>query len=81
MQAMLSVFAGLRQRSMENKMESLAVTTKVGFGMLNVGNTKGYELIAAGELETFKIGNATRITTKSIRAYVERQLASHKEAA
>ena len=62
-------------------MEPLALPPKDAFAVIGVGVTKGYELIAAGDLETFKIGRATRITTKSIRAYVERQLASHKEAA
>lgn len=52
----------------------LAVTPNQAFAMLSVGVTKGYELINAGELEVFKIGRATRITTESIRAFVVRQL-------
>jgi excisionase family DNA binding protein len=52
----------------------IAVPPKVGFDMIGVGVTKGYELINAGELQTFKIGRATRITTESIEAYVARQL-------
>lgn len=62
-------------------MEPLAVTTKAAFAAIGVGQTKGYELIAAKELESFKIGTATRITTKSIREYVERQLGEQREAA
>ena len=55
-------------------MAKLAVTPKVGFDMIDVGTTKGYELINSGELETFKIGRGTRITVSSIEAYVSRQL-------
>lgn len=61
-------------------MEPLLVTTKEGFRAIGVANTKGYALIAAGEIEAVKVGGATRITTESIRAYVER-LRSAKEAA
>ena len=62
-------------------MEQLAVPPKVAFAAIGVGVTKGYELINAGELETYKVGRATRITTASIRAFVDRQVASHREAA
>lgn len=52
----------------------LAVTPKDGFQMIAVSKSKGWELIAARELDTFKIGRATRITTASIEAFVSRQL-------
>jgi excisionase family DNA binding protein len=52
----------------------IAVAPNTAFAMLGVGITKGYQLINSGELEAFKIGRATRITTESIRAYVARQL-------
>jgi len=55
-------------------MDPIAVAPKDGFRMIGVGHSKGYELLNAGELESFKIGRATRITTASIRAYVARQL-------
>lgn len=41
--------------------------------MIGVGRTKLYELIAAGELETVKLGKATRITTASLHDLVRRQ--------
>lgn len=41
--------------------------------MIGVGRTKLYELIAAGEVETVKLGKATRITTASLHALVRRQ--------
>lgn len=45
------------------------------------GSTKGWELVKNGELETFKIGTATRITTASIERFVARRLAEAKQAA
>ncbi len=59
----------------------LAVTLKDGFRMIPVSPATGYRLIAAGELETFKVGRATRITVSSIEGYVSRQLASRQIAA
>ena len=41
--------------------------------MIGVGRTKLYELIAAGEVETVKLGKATRITTASLHDLVRRQ--------
>ncbi|WP_425061621.1 helix-turn-helix domain-containing protein [Qipengyuania flava] len=43
--------------------------------MIGVGRTKLYELISSGELETVKIGKATRITTASLHNLVERHRA------
>lgn len=59
----------------------LAVTTKDGFRMIPVSVAQGYRLIAAGELDTFKVGRHTRITVASIEAYVARQLAARAVAA
>ena len=41
--------------------------------MLGVGRTKLYELIATGEIETVKLGKATRITTASLQDLVKRR--------
>ena len=41
--------------------------------MIGVGRTKLYELIAAGEVETVKLGKSTRITTASLHDLVRRQ--------
>lgn len=38
-----------------------------------VGRTKLYELIAAGEVETVKLGKSTRITTASLHDLIRRQ--------
>ena len=61
-------------------MEPLALPPKDAFAAIGVGVTKGYELINSGDLESFKIGRATRITTASIRAYVARQLEQSQAA-
>jgi excisionase family DNA binding protein len=54
--------------------EALVVRPKTACQMLAIGVTRLYELVAAGELESFKDGAARKITTRSIRGYVERQL-------
>jgi len=41
--------------------------------MIGVGRTKLYELIAAGEVETVKLGKATRIVTASLHDLVRRR--------
>ena len=41
--------------------------------MIGVGRTKLYELIATGEIETVKLGKATRITTASLHDLVKRR--------
>ena len=59
----------------------LAVPPKMGRQMLQVGQTKLYELLANNELDSFNVGRARRITTASIEAYVARQLANNALAA
>lgn len=44
--------------------------------MIGVGRTKLYELIAAGEVETVKLGKSTRITTASLHDLIRRQCGS-----
>jgi hypothetical protein len=44
--------------------------------MLACGNTHGYALLAAGELESFHDGSARKITVESIRRYIARRLAA-----
>ena len=61
-------------------METLAVSPKAAWAALGVGKTKGWELVARGDLESFKIDGATRITTKSIRDYIARQLEQQEAA-
>jgi excisionase family DNA binding protein len=53
---------------------ALAVKPKVAGDMLDVGMTRLYELIDAGELTSYKDGRSRKITTDSIRAYVSRKV-------
>lgn len=55
--------------------EPICVRVNDAARMIGVGRTKLYELISSGELETVKIGNATRITTASLHNLVERHRA------
>jgi hypothetical protein len=58
-----------------------AVPPKTAFQIIGVGVTKGYELLADGELESFTIGRARRVTVASIDAFVERRLSVARQAA
>lgn len=55
--------------------EPICVRVNDAARMIGVGRTKLYELIAAGEVETVKLGKATRITTDSLRNLVRRKRA------
>ena len=54
----------------------LVVKPKVAWQMLACSNTRGYELLAAGELESFLDGRSRKITVESIRRYIAQRLAS-----
>ena len=55
--------------------EPLVVSPRRARHLLDCGNTRFYELLAAGELESFKDGKSRKVTMASIRAYVARRLA------
>ena len=57
-------------------LEPLVVKPKVAWKMLACGNTRGYELLAAGELESYKEGRSRKITVASIKALIARRLAA-----
>jgi len=63
-------------RSEANDLDPLVVKPKVAWKTLACSNTRGYELLAAGELESYKEGRSRKITVASIRALVARRLAS-----
>ena len=60
--------------------EPLVVSPRTACRMLSCGLTRLYELIAARELESYRDGASRRITTRSICAYVERQLERSRAA-
>jgi excisionase family DNA binding protein len=58
---------------------SFLVKPRTACRMLACGNTRLYELLAAGELDSFLDGRSRKITFESIRRYVARRL-NQKEA-
>jgi hypothetical protein len=64
------------RRAEVNDLDPLVVKPKVAWKMLACSNTRGYELLAAGELESFKDGRSRKITVASIKALVARRLAA-----
>jgi excisionase family DNA binding protein len=55
---------------------ALLVKPKAAWRMLGCSNTHGYELLAAGELDSFRDGRSRKITVESIRRYIARRLAA-----
>jgi excisionase family DNA binding protein len=55
--------------------EPLVVKPREARQLLAVGNTYLYELIGAGELDSFLDGRSRKITVESIRRYITRRLA------
>ena len=58
--------------------EPLVVKPRDARQLLAVGNTYLYELIAAGELDSFRDGRSRKITVDSIRRYIARRLAANQ---
>ncbi len=52
--------------------EPLGVPPLRAWAMLGISNSTGYELLAAGELASYTVGRARRITLSSIHDYVAR---------
>jgi hypothetical protein len=57
------------------------IRPKVAFKLLNVGNTRGYELVNAGELESYLDGRARQITVRSVFRYIARRLVAARQLA
>jgi hypothetical protein len=55
--------------------EPLAVRPREAWRLLSCSNSYGYELLAAGELDSFSDGSARKITVASIKSYIARRLA------
>jgi hypothetical protein len=62
-------------------LKPLLVRPRIAWMMLGCGNTRGYELLAAGELECFLDGGARKITVASIHRYIQRHLARQQHRA
>ena len=72
---MASLHPGITGRA-DNHLEPLAVTPRQACVLLGVGNTRLYQLIRGGELESYLHGRARRITMHSIHRRITRLLAS-----
>jgi excisionase family DNA binding protein len=48
--------------------------------MLACGNTRLYELIAAGEIESYRDGRSRKIPVASIQAYVRQRIEAERAA-
>ena len=59
--------------------EPLLVRPRDAWRLLGCGNTHGYELLNAKELESFLDGKARKITVASIHAYIGRKLAAARD--
>jgi hypothetical protein len=59
---------------------ALVVKPKVAWKMLACSNTRGYELLNAGELESFLDGRSRKITVDSIRRYIAQRLPHAEDA-
>jgi hypothetical protein len=53
------------------------IRPKVAFKLLGVGNTHGYELVNAGELESYLEGRARQITVRSVFFHIAQRLAAN----
>jgi excisionase family DNA binding protein len=64
-----------RSKSQHGLVAPLCVPPLEAARLLSLGLSHVYTLMRNGELEAFSSGRARRVTTKSIQAYVARQLA------
>jgi excisionase family DNA binding protein len=69
---MLTEHPGVTGQRGADTLEPLAVSPRQACLLLAVGNTRLYELIRTGELQSYHEGRARRVTMASIRARVTR---------
>ena len=64
------------QQAQTTCLEPLAVSPRQTGQLLNIGQTRVWQLIKGGELETYKEGRSTKVTMRSIRVVNPRILES-----
>jgi len=57
-------------KAIEPSAETLAVTVRRASQLLGIGPTKIYEMIAAGAIDSFKIGNRRLLKYESLKRLV-----------
>jgi hypothetical protein len=65
-------------RTTEHDDEPLVVSPRRAQQMLDVGHSRLYELLAQGELQSFKDGKSRKISVASIRDFVARKLTAYE---
>ncbi|ODP36354.1 MULTISPECIES: helix-turn-helix domain-containing protein [Sphingomonas] len=60
----------MRARIVDARVEPLAVRIPQAAQMLGIGKSKLYQFIAAGEIETVKVGRSTLVPTDSLKAFI-----------
>jgi excisionase family DNA binding protein len=73
---MPTIHQGITGRKGGSDLEPLSVSPRHACMLLGIGNTRLYELIGAGELESYHEGRARRITMRSIRERITRLTAT-----
>jgi excisionase family DNA binding protein len=63
-------------RAIRDNLEPLAVSPRRACQLLDVGNTRLYQLISDGELDTYLDGRSRKITVASIHRRIARLLAT-----
>jgi hypothetical protein len=58
----------------------LVVSPRRARHLLDMGNTRLYELLAAGELDSFLDGRSRKITIESIHRYISRRLVASRRS-
>jgi hypothetical protein len=71
---------GAGNKASDPEIERLGVPAKVAFVIIGCGTTYGYGLLKSGELESYYLGRARRVTMRSIRRCVERRVANAAQA-
>lgn len=72
----------MRARLETNEVEPVAVRIPQAAAMLGIGRSTLYLCIAAGEIETIKVGRSTLIPIASVKAFVEaRRLCAGRDGA
>jgi excisionase family DNA binding protein len=77
---MSSIHPGVTGRRPDDQFEPLAVSPREACVLLNIGNTRLYELIGKGDLDSYKDGASRKITMESIRRRVARKLDAARAA-
>jgi excisionase family DNA binding protein len=60
----------MRARKQHGRIEPVAVRIREAAAMLGIGRSTLYLCIAAGEIETIKVGRSTLVPVDSVKAFV-----------